>query len=161
MITPSCHPDRVHYAKGACYNCYMVAFRKANPAYTSRVKEQSRAWRRKHPKYDTPRVRNRRITNPAVGHVTVHRKYKLRKHYNLTQAEFNAMLTQQEHRCLICKQTFDPKNIRLSSVIDHCHTSNRVRGLLCRMCNVGLGAFNENITALKQAAAYLQTGKGK
>ena len=38
---------------------------------------------------------------------------------------------------------------------DHDHLTGRVRGILCRLCNVGLGAFRENPFVMQRAVAYL------
>jgi len=40
--------------------------------------------------------------------------------------------------------------------IDHCHDSGRVRGLLCRSCNIGLGNFKDNIERMGKAIEYLR-----
>jgi hypothetical protein len=39
--------------------------------------------------------------------------------------------------------------------IDHCHKTGKIRGLLCKNCNQGLGQFKDNIDLLLSAAKYL------
>lgn len=69
--------------------------------------------------------------------------------YGLTLADKTKLLEAQNNGCAICGN----KKRRLQ--IDHCHISNKVRGLLCRKCNCGLGMFNENVDLLSAAIAYL------
>src|SRR6266705_5225327 len=40
--------------------------------------------------------------------------------------------------------------------IDHCHLTNRFRGLLCSNCNTGLGQFKDSVALLNLAIAYLK-----
>ena len=42
-------------------------------------------------------------------------------------------------------------------MIDHDHTSGRVRGRLCEGCNFGIGQFKDNPETLVKAAAYLRS----
>lgn len=44
-------------------------------------------------------------------------------------------------------------------VIDHCHTTNLVRGRLCQLCNRGLGHFRDNVELLQKAVSYLRQHK--
>jgi Recombination endonuclease VII len=41
--------------------------------------------------------------------------------------------------------------------VDHCHKTNKVRGILCNGCNIGLGSFKDDINLLKNAIKYLET----
>lgn len=43
--------------------------------------------------------------------------------------------------------------------VDHCHDTNKIRGMLCRTCNLGLGNFKDSKDLLSKAVAYL-TAKG-
>ncbi|WP_225102842.1 endonuclease domain-containing protein [Streptomyces sp. CoH27] len=40
--------------------------------------------------------------------------------------------------------------------VDHCHRTSKVRGLLCRACNLGIGHFDDNLDVLRNAIVYLQ-----
>ena len=83
---------------------------------------------------------------------------KLKFRFNITLNDYNKLLEQQENQCGICATLFDFKNscgLKYPSV-DHCHDSTKkVRGLLCRRCNSGLGGFNDNIDFLKKALLWL------
>ena len=57
----------------------------------------------------------------------------------------------------MCKICDDPDDL----VIDHCHTTGRVRGILCRTCNGGLGFFKDNIKALAGAVLYLSNNNNQ
>jgi len=66
---------------------------------------------------------------------TDRRKHFKRK-YGITVEQYNQMLLAQNNTCKICKNTCKSgKNL----AVDHCHTTGKVRGLLCATCNVNLG----------------------
>lgn len=52
--------------------------------------------------------------------------------------------------CGICETKF-----ATAPQVDHDHTTGLVRGLLCRRCNIGLGAFKDNQNSLIAAIRYL------
>jgi hypothetical protein len=84
------------------------------------------------------------------------RKFRL-KQYGLTIDQADAMLLSQNHTCKICKVkiSFDPSGEFLKACVDHCHTTTRVRGLLCGRCNTAIGLLGEDIAVLQSAADYL------
>lgn len=79
------------------------------------------------------------------------RKY-LMSSYGLTEDEFSKMLKEQNHSCAICKTTDWG---RPSPSIDHCHTTGKVRGLLCNNCNRGLGLLKDSQEIIENAIKYL------
>jgi hypothetical protein len=81
------------------------------------------------------------------------RAHILKSKYGITIEDYNSMLKQQDNRCAICHSE-DPGHHGKFSV-DHDHSTNQVRGLLCHHCNVGLGHFFDNASFLLQGAAYL------
>lgn len=84
------------------------------------------------------------------------KRAKLKKCYKLTLDDFEIMLAAQGGRCAICGGTEPGGPTNLSFCVDHCHTTGRVRGLLCFSCNQGLGHFKDNVDLLANAAEYLQ-----
>lgn len=72
--------------------------------------------------------------------------------YGITIAEYEGMLTSQNGGCAICGQVDE----WFSLAVDHCHGTNRVRGLLCSQCNRGIGLFRDKPELLEKAAEYLR-----
>ncbi len=76
-----------------------------------------------------------------------------RRKYGITEAQFVEMLADQGGVCAICGT--DNWGVR-GPVIDHCHSSGKVRGILCNWCNPALGAFRDRVDLLKSAIEYLE-----
>jgi hypothetical protein len=66
---------------------------------------------------------------------------------------YNEYVELQGNRCAICG-TDNPGLSDWSA--DHCHTTNKPRGLLCVRCNAGLGYFKDNPEHLQSAINYLK-----
>lgn len=85
----------------------------------------------------------------------------LRRTYGITYSDYVRRLEDQEFSCGICyrelntsltMETLSPN----TAVVDHCHATGRVRGILCNECNRGLGYFRDNAAALATAVKYLE-----
>lgn len=74
--------------------------------------------------------------------------------YKLSLVDYERLCESQKGKCAICKKT--PKR---KLVIDHCHTTGKVRGLLCMYCNIALGFLGDNIAGVEKAVKYLQTNE--
>jgi len=90
-------------------------------------------------------------------------KWYYKRAHGITLEERDAILNKQDNRCAICNNETQFKlkagkgsNIGIEAVIDHCHSSLKIRGVLCGSCNTGLGAFRDNVDSLFNAIEYLQ-----
>ena len=61
----------------------------------------------------------------------------------------------QNKKCKICNKEYPTVSKHGGLYIDHCHTTGKVRGLLCAKCNILLGNANDNVSILKSAIDYL------
>lgn len=93
-----------------------------------------------------------RMKHPGRAY-QVTRKSILKNRFGMTEAHYAVKLAAQGFACAICKKPASAEAKRLA--IDHCHTSGKVRGLLCVKCNRGLGLFNDDAARLVAAAAYV------
>lgn len=75
----------------------------------------------------------------------------LKRIYGITLEEYNRQLKRQRGLCAICQGTNNGKTLH----VDHDHKTKRMRGLLCRLCNLGLGDFKDNVELLRKAMWYL------
>ncbi len=74
--------------------------------------------------------------------------YLMMRRYGITIEQKQQMIETQKGLCLICQK-------RPAKHVDHCHTTGRVRGILCFTCNRGLGKFDDDPELLEMAIAYL------
>lgn len=93
-------------------------------------------------------------TNWGRKNKTRRLNYLIKHLYGITIENYNQLLKKQKNKCAICYKEQKHKRKRRFD-IDHCHKTNKVRGLLCDKCNVGLGKFEDNIKFLNRAIKYL------
>ena len=82
----------------------------------------------------------------------------LKRTYGIDYSDYLRMLEEQNHKCKVCgSKGFKMKETHnLLLVVDHCHTTGEVRGLLCHNCNRGIGLLQDNVGNLKSAIKYLE-----
>ncbi len=84
------------------------------------------------------------------------KRIKLKFYYGISLEKYKEMELSQEGVCKICKRKC-PSGRDLS--VDHDHKTGKVRGLLCMLCNKGLGSFQDNKDNLLVAIQYLNDNK--
>jgi hypothetical protein len=83
--------------------------------------------------------------------------YSLKREYNWSMGEYIDQGIKQDWCCSICDLPFEILSIsdgRNTAHVDHNHQTNKVRGLLCRECNLFLGKARESIGVLAKAIVY-------
>ena len=138
---------------------YMENYRQKNRDKWKRTPEQqAEINRRRREKYandkeyresQKSKAKEWQESNPAK------RKAQRLKKFGIDLETYNSMLIKQNNKCLICGYS-DMKSPIHFPVVDHCHITGMVRGLLCMNCNTGLGSFKDNIEFLKSAIIYLE-----
>lgn len=81
------------------------------------------------------------------------REYLLKRKYGIDHSKFDDMLAEQDGKCAICL-TEDPAGVNWH--VDHCHSTGKVRGLLCCSCNQSLGMLKENVSIMESMIKYVK-----
>ena len=79
---------------------------------------------------------------------------KLQSTYGISYQEYLVMLAAQQGCCAICGT--DDTGKRKAFAVDHCHTSGKVRGLLCSPCNTAIGSLREDLGIMQRAMDYVE-----
>lgn len=114
-----------------------------NAARRGQRVEYNAEWCRQHPEMVYAKERRRRL-----------------KRYGLTPQDYETMLKAQDGKCAICRELpSDRRTVNgrpyVQLDVDHCHATQKVRGLLCYNCNAILGQARDSVAVLTAAIAYL------
>lgn len=78
--------------------------------------------------------------------------YRLKAEYSISYEEYKNFCEEQNNLCACCgKETS-------ILYVDHCHTTEEIRGFICHSCNAGIGLLGDTIEGLEKAIAYLKRG---
>lgn len=88
-----------------------------------------------------------RTNNPDAG-----RDARFKYKYGISLEEYNDLLSKQDNKCAICKVDSEDRHLD----VDHSHDTGKIRGLLCRMCNVALGHMKDSVEIIQNAIVYLE-----
>lgn len=136
---------------------YDRRWREKNPEKARKISQQ---WREANPEYkrqwrqenqDKVARHGRKWRQKNRDHI---REYKRQWQYNLTPAQYQHLLEKQSFKCASCGVNFATLSADAIS-IDHCHKTNKVRGILCRSCNLALGLMNDDLVKIRKLAKYI------
>lgn len=138
------------YKRYTCKNCWNLrqqTYQKLNPNWLEDRKKRQKEYRDN--------------LDPKVKLEREKRRYELyiERVYKISIEDYNKMLVLQNNSCAICKR---PKPTGKGGFhVDHCHSTGKVRSLLCSKCNLLLGMAEENSEVLLNASIYLEKHKIK
>lgn len=146
----------------SCRNCFEEKEENLfvkNKAYSSGIdticlkcsRQRVKQWRKENPE-------KRKLQSQKESKKDYCHNKHLQNTYGITFSEYMEMFNEQMGKCLICKRHQIDFKKRL--FVDHCHTTGKIRGLLCQQCNMCLGGARDKIEVLLSAIKYLeQNGK--
>lgn len=145
-----------HYKEGLhskCKDCcrrYVQNLWKKNPGYHKRQMDNSREYRRKNLKkckekvaqyYQKNKERLQKCATDRWENLTKEERWEknLKGSYGITANDYYTILEEQKGECIICHSISNKK-----LVVDHSHTTGKVRGLLCERCNRLVGQIENS-----------------
>jgi hypothetical protein len=130
---------------------------KCKPCVSVRVK----AW---YDKVGRQRRREEYAKNPEPYRAKYHQNKeqhlnaRLKREFGITLAQYEGMMIRQRGRCAICRTTRS-QGVSEKLVVDHCHKTGHVRGLLCHHCNVAISMLGDCPHVMRIAASYVEKNK--
>jgi len=116
--------------------------------HKEQAKIYNKKYREEHPYEPENEERTRRR-----GFLSILRKY------GITQSQYVELHTKQNGRCAVCEEmevTIGKKgNSPVMLSVDHNHITGKIRGLLCKKCNLGIGYLKDDPNVLLSARNYL------
>ena len=82
------------------------------------------------------------------------RRWQRQNFYGLSFTDEILLREYQNNECPLCKVKFKTDS---DYHVDHCHQTNKIRGLLCPSCNKALGLFKDDPNTLRRAATYVES----
>ena len=130
--------------------------KKTRALYYKKNKKKISIYNKKWCKRNTKKMKKYHKEYFRRPKVRIYQKNKdLIKKFNITLRDYNKLLKKQDYKCAICRKSQKGSNQMLA--VDHCHKTNKVRGLLCSKCNMGIGLLEDSISILQNAINYLNT----
>ena len=148
------HRDKTHKdgRVTTCSECRSAYSREHHAKNRGEINKRMREYAKGHRGGYTERQKKWRLKNPKK-----HKSQVLKMEYGITLENYIKLLELQGGGCGICKKLPDSEEPYLA--VDHNHATQKVRGILCRNCNLGVGYFKDNIELLTSAAIYLKVVK--
>jgi len=128
-------PDKLHHSCKACQKVYNVKYRQSSQGQISKQE-----WNNNN----REKVRFSIRQSMFFAHTGI----------RITKEHYDNLSATQNNSCAICYINFEELPSKQKH-IDHCHTTNKIRGLLCSLCNTSLGGFKDNSDLLDSAKQYL------
>jgi hypothetical protein len=130
-------------------------YRRENPEKWKEIDRRAKAKQRSIPE-NLDRIREYQLRYREENRRALSDKERQRR-FGITPKKYAELFSQQNGACAICKK---PETAtRMGKVkalsVDHCHSTNIVRGLLCSDCNTGIGKLKDDVSIMQSAINYL------
>lgn len=155
IICKSCKNPGHNNGRGLCSSCYKKEWRKLNP---DKAKQHNKTWREKtlnrariyYKENRETLLKNSKKWREANKH-KIKNKY-LKYQYGITTEQYDQILDDQNCCCKLCGSS----PIKYP-VVEHCHKTGRIRGIVCQKCNMAIAAVENNQHLLNKILEYIET----
>jgi hypothetical protein len=120
---------------------------KTNWKSSEYAREKAKAWRLANP----DRVKEHRKNNRQKNY-----RQELVRKYGVEFEWFDNQFELQNGQCAVCKKELIGSDKQNKPHVDHCHTTGKVRGILCNRCNTVLGLCNDDQKLFTNLIRYLE-----
>lgn len=131
-----------------CAECRLAYSKEHHAKNKTKINKRMREYAKVHRDSYTKRQKKWRLKNPKK-----HKSQVLKMEYGITLEDYIKLLDLQSGGCGICGKLPDSEEPYLA--VDHSHETQKVRGILCRDCNLGVGHFKDDVELLTSAVIYL------
>lgn len=136
-------PSGIHSNCKTCQSSRVKTKRTNDHVWRKKQIEKSKQYREKNPEQTKLSIKN----------------WTYKTKYGITYHQFLSKINEQDGLCKICstKLEVEGRNCSQKAVVDHCHSTGKIRGIICHRCNVGLGNFLDNAQLLNKAQEYISS----
>lgn len=111
------------------------------------AREKAKKWRLDNPE----KVKEHRAKNRQKNY-----RQEIVRKYGVSFDWFDKQFDKQKGLCMTCSKELLGTDKQNKPHVDHCHTTGKVRGILCNRCNTVLGLCLDNSLLLKNLSGYLE-----
>ncbi len=135
--------DKLHTQCKVCHSVRNKTKRKTDLVWRETQLKKAKEFREKYPDKNKESIRNA----------------TLKAKYGITSKQYDELFASQGYKCAVCNCT--QNNGYGKMPVDHCHTTGKIRAILCQSCNVTLGKVEEKEEILLALIEYLRKHKGE
>ncbi len=122
-------------------------------------RKRTKEYKQKYFQKNKKKIYQRRKSKPIDFERKQH--YYIKSRYGISKVQYDKMLIDRNYTCDICGYVQPENATKIEKLyIDHCHVTNKIRGLICFSCNNAIGHFKDKIDVMKRAIKYLELWQG-
>ena len=157
-------PKKSSFKSDEAYEKALEASRKWKRENVAKVRAQSKKWSVENPErkkelkaawdVNNPEARKFHMDKLKTKRPDYFKDKHLQYQYGISIEEYSMLAARQDNKCATCGKPAEETH-RKRLFVDHCHSTGKIRGLLCQQCNTALGMVNDDISKLSALISYL------
>lgn len=95
----------------------------------------------------------------SKGGIEYSREVHYQSTYGISYQHVLDLIKNQDGKCALCEAKVSLHRgggFKHKAHVDHCHTTNKIRGILCGNCNTALGKLGDDVKSIQKVLEYLK-----